>query len=1107
MLAAYLPPFVADALLSDLHATLPDLDHEHRKVTVAFVNVLGVDDLLASAGPDALVDEVQSYLEPVVRLVRENHGYLVSSDIYTNGFKLIVGFGVPTAHEHDAENALRFAATLRDEIDVLDLRLTHRIGVNGGFVFTGDVGPSYRRQYTVMGDAVNLSARLMGAAEPGQVIVSAHTAEAAGVCFLVRELAPIRVKGKEHPVEIVALEGQCEPAPQEAIAQDRFFGREDELADLNQALDDVEHGQGRAVVIRGEAGMGKSRLIAEFERVLPDRGWSVWVGRAYQHTSGQPFAPWVPVISAVIGLAPEDGDAARSRKTLAAVARTGPAFAEWASLLNPLLRLSLPESDLARSLDANIRRERMFDLVSALVRRTAEQAPCVIHLEDAHWADRSSLDLLSHMSRECESSRVLLLVSERIEGAPELDLPSETTRTIELVELPRVAALGLIGETLGIDLPREAAEVLLAKAKGNPLFLQEVARSIDRSGITAGAVDVRELVRLLRDVEVPDRVQGLLMSQIDSLSAPTRDVLRTASVVGTTFPVRTLRGAFGTAVCSDDLEARLSDLVAQSLLVSSTTGGERAFDFRHALIQEVAYDSLPFAKRRSLHHQVAEYLEDSHHKAPEAVYESLVHHYRLSGDQPKTRVFAVKAGEKARGLLASDQAIEYFDVGLDCTAARTPAAALARGYLLEEIGDCYQVTGRHHQAIVAYKDALERCRACESRAAISAASLLDISPEESGARNRVARLSHKIGVSYTRTHGDYDLSLRWLDKARRSMRPREAALGSRIDATRSVALLWTGEYEESVRIARHAYAAARRIADPEVEGRAASTLATAFQDLGDLRLSTRYRLKALESYEAAADVPAQAEAHNNLAATYISRGELDRALHHAREALQIDERTGDLTGEGMTRCNLAETLVMRGDYDEAIHHLGTAIALFERAGGTTHIMGFALMMLSRALSREGRHDEAETRLEEAVTLLTRSGGTTFLAEARLQRAEILLARGLSEEALSECKRGLEEARALGMRLMEIRGLWLLGLITAEGGDAATAERCLRESEDLARHADAPYERGVAQLALAELYAANGRPYRRPLSRALELLGPTGAAPDIERAKRLLAKSF
>ena len=1102
-LVAYLPPFVVGTLVERPDGPLPELDHEHRNVSVVFVNVLGADDLLESEGPDALVEEVQRYLEPVVRLVGENHGCLVSNDIYTNGFKLIVAFGAPVAHEHDAENAFRFAATLKDEIDSLGLKLTHRIGVNGGFVFAGDVGPSYRRQYTVMGDAVNLSARLMSAADPGRIIVSARAAEAAGSCFLVRELPAVHVKGKEQPIEIGSLEGQCEPAPATVDNPTGFFGREEELAALDLSRESAERGEGRAVVIRGEAGMGKSRLIAEFERTLPDRGWRIVTGRAYEHTASQPYAPWLPILSAVTGFASGDDEAIRSTKTLEAIERAGSALTEWAALLNPLLGLSLPLSDLARSLDARSRRERMFDLVAALLSRAADDAPLAVHLEDAHWADGSSVDLLEHAARECSSARVLLLIAERFKGAPEIDLPA-TARMIDLRELPQEAALGLMGAALSIDLPRAAAKVLLEKAKGNPLFLQEVARSISRSSLTAAAGDAHSLTRLFEQTEVPDRVQGLLMSQVDMLAAPAREILRTASVVGTTFQVDTLRGALGTEGCPVELEARLAELVAQSLLVERDSGRDRAYDFRHALIQEVAYDSLPFAKRRVLHHKVAEYLEASTAGSPDAVYESLVHHYQLSGDRPKTRAFAVKAGEKAQGLLASDQAIDFFRVGLGALAARTPPAAFARSCLMERIGDCYHLTGRHNQAARSYRDALDRSRDGQARVASEAAALLDVPQEARPARNREAHLCHKVGVSYTRTHDDYRRSLRWLDRAIDLIRARDAALASRIDATRSVALLWMGEYAQSVTFAKRAYTTARRRADCEVEGRAATTLAGAFQELGQLEVSTRYRLKALECYVTAADVPAQAEAHSNLAATYICRADLTRALHHAREALKIDERTGDLTGEGMTRCNLAEILVMRGDYAEATKHLQTAVDLLGRAGGASHSMGFAKMMLSRAFMRSGQAVEAAGALDEAVTLLHKSGATTFLAEARVQHAELLLLTGALSEALAESDRGRDEARYLGMRLIEMRALWMRGRILGALGENEAAAAALKESASLARQASAPYERGLAELALAELYAESGRPFRRPLSSALSLLEPTGALPDIERARKLAA---
>jgi ATP/maltotriose-dependent transcriptional regulator MalT len=336
------------------------------------------------------------------------------------------------------------------------------------------------------------------------------------------------------------------------------------------------------------------------------------------------------------------------------------------------------------------------------------------------------------------------------------------------------------------------------------------------------------------------------------------------------------------------------------------------------------------------------------------------------------------------------------------------------------------------------------------------------------------------------------------------MRPRDAALASHINATRSVALLWTGDYDGAVRVARRAYSTALRLQDREIEGRAATVLAGAYQELGNLKASTRYREKALEAYQAAADVPAQAEAHSNLSATYICRGDLERALYHAREALKIDERTGDLTGEGITRGNLAEILIMRGDHGEALRHLGVALDLLERAGGATHMMGFALMMLSRALTRQGRQDEAAARLDESMALLERSGATTFLAEARVQRAEILLATGEFDEALIQCDRGIDESRALGMRLIEMRGLWMRGRISGARGEYAAAEQSLLESELLARRAGASYEEGLARLARAELYAANHRPHHRTATKALALLEPTGAVPDIERARGLVA---
>lgn len=1101
-LMPFLPPAIAEALRDDPHGEPPVVESEHRNVTVVFVNVLGVDDLLATSGSEALRDEVQRYLRCVVDVLAQNQGYLVSNDIYTNGFKLIVAFGAPVAHERDAENAFRFVTALRERIARESVRLAYRIGVNGGFVFAGDIGPAYRRQYTIMGDAVNLSARLMGAAETGQAIVSQSSGAAAGDCFHVRELAPVRVKGKQHAIEIGVLEGERRPVSTCAAGAGTgaFLGRESELATLVRASEQVESGPVRSVVVRGDAGMGKSRLIAEFERVVLSRGWSVRTAKAFRHTSGQPFAPWVPLLEQALGLGVEADLRARSDVALETVEGVGDGLAEWACLLNPVMNLDIPETASARSLDGASRRNRQFDVMVALLSGVLEDRPVALHLEDAHWADGSSLELLSRLARASRHGRLLLIASERLEGATELELPQGSTTLIELAELSKAAALGLVRAVVGVDLPEAPVEVMLAKARGNPLFLQEVARSIASSGAIDSALDDREMARRIQSTEVPDSVQGLLMSQIDALSPHAKEVVRAAAVVGSTFTEDVLRGSTGAPQAVD---SGLAELCARALLLRDPGERGSAYSFRHALIQEVTYDSLPFAQRRRLHHQVAEYLERSRGATIEHVYESLVHHYSLSGDSAKTRVFALKAGDKASAMLAQRQAIEFFEIGMRAVGARTTSAACARGVLLERVGDCQDAIGRHDLAARAYEQALARSRSCARSDASDVQALLGLT-EPVAQVDRVARLCVKIATSYTRTHRDYARSLRWLDRAADALPPRSSLLAARIEQIRGVALLWLGRHGEAAACARRALPVARRYGDRVLQARAATNLAGVFLDTGRTRLSARYDLLALQAYSEVGDLRGQAEAHANLVADYTLQGRLDEALTHSREALAIYNRTGDLTAMAITECNVGEILVMQGRNDEAMETLSSALAHAQRAGGSsTTIGGFALLNLSRALAALGRNDEALERIDESQARLREAGSSTFLAEARVLRAYILLASGRVDDSLAECEHALSEARQLDMRLIEARALRVQGLIAERAGNVVEAEDLFGESEATARRASSKYEQGASVLSRAELRMRTGRSHRRDARRAIALLESTGAAPEIARAKALL----
>ena len=526
---------------------------EHRRTVIAFVNVLGLDELLEGAGRDVALEQLQAYASMLCGLAARHHGYVISTDIATAGSKLIVTFGTPVAHEYAPANAARFAVDLCDGLRESGLELQHRIGLNGGHVFAGEVGPPSRRQYTVMGDAVNLAARLMGAARPGDALISRDLLEYVSPDLCARELPPITVKGKEKPVGVCLLErragGQVRGGAGEARRQGELVGRRAELALIRRTWDEVHDDGGRTVLVEGEAGVGKTRLLEEALRTISGSAAStpVVVTRAacFEHLQAAPFTPWVHVLQAVLGLS---GDASTARRTETVRAyldvRLGD-LAELGSLLDPLLGLSLPQSLVVESLDAQTRRQKLFDLIGRILAEAAGDAGHVVVLEDLHWADESSLALVEYVARGRTAAPLLLLLTSRPAGMT-AGLEAAGAVRVELAELSEAESLAMVREALGVeDFPAEVGAALYAKTKGNPLFLEEVVHSLQAPGVLERVLGASSVTRAaeLAALDIPDRVQGLLMSRIDRLQPDTREVLKAGAVVGRSFDAAVLRGA------------------------------------------------------------------------------------------------------------------------------------------------------------------------------------------------------------------------------------------------------------------------------------------------------------------------------------------------------------------------------------------------------------------------------------------------------------------------------------------------------------------------------------------------------------------------------------
>jgi class 3 adenylate cyclase/tetratricopeptide (TPR) repeat protein/Mrp family chromosome partitioning ATPase len=1107
-LVPYLPPQIASGLAPGAQPHAPESDH--RRVCVVFINIMGVDESLAADGADVVLSDLQDYVSAVVRLADRHGGYLISNDVYTLGLKLIVGFGAPVAHEHDAANALRMVVALRCEAEKMGLRLSHRVGVNSGFVFAGDVGPSYRRQYTVMGDAVNLAARLMSAASAGQVYVSAATLEEAGAGFAADELEPITVKGKQAPIRVCALVGECtQEMPEHGSSA--LVGRDDEARALERAAQQAASGRGTVAVIRGEPGIGKSRLTQSLARTLAALGWTVLLGGCQAHTSGQPFAPWAEVMRVLLGIAAGDGAESRARTIPRKVRELLPGSEQWSPLLGGLLGASVPDTDAVRALKESDRRSRLFDLVAALVRAQAVQAPTALILEDLHWSDASSLALLEHVMAGSCDARVLIVATSRLEPAVAMELPADALHIV-LEELPASTAVEIVSDIIGRrDLSDEMAGLLLQKARGNPLFLQEVAFSLAGSEALEGMIGVSgpELARRIAALEIPDRVQGLLMTRIDALPPRTRAVLRTAAVIGTAFEGSTLRGVLHGTSEDTDLGVEIASLVAMGLAEPEPSDLGPAFRFRHALIQEVAYDSLRFSKRRELHGRIAQYLEKAHAGDLEPLYESLVHHFSASQVDEKTREYALRAAAKARGLFAPDEAVEYYHRALRTLRARTAEATALRSLIEERVGDTYETVGRGGEAARAFRGALARWRRADRSIRGGGIALPEIADLTDGfvADLHEAALCYKIGFSYGRTYSDYDRALRWLERAQMTLPRGYPALKAKIAVAESNAWSRKGDYRRAIECGRRGLEIARRTSSRDVTAHALHILANIHYELGDLGLAARRDAQALRLYEELGDLPGQALSHSNLGSGLGALGRIDEQLEHYRVALEMHGRMGNVMEANMIDANLGDHYVRCGDFELAIDRFKGVLEACGRMPSALFLEGFACLGLARALHGLRRYEEALAALARATDVLKDAGTPSTLTEVALLRAEIEFETGRAE-ARRTCERALESARELGEPWLEGMGNRVLGRIAFAQGDEEGAESLMRESVSQAERMGAPYERGLALLALAELYAAWSDPaarrksLTRTRSRAMKDLAKVGARVALDRAREL-----
>jgi class 3 adenylate cyclase/predicted ATPase len=1048
---------------------------EHRRVTAIFINLLGIAELIAGRGDAEAVRQADAYVKLVIAGLERHGGFLAASDASEHGDKLIVLFGAPASTGRDESGALRFVAGLQRDLGASGLDLRHKIGVSTGFVFAGEIGSPLRREYTAIGDSVNLAARLMAAAPEGVAYVSGPTIERAGEEFVVSALKPMSVKGKAAPVRAFRLEGVNAPAAPVAMPGARaLLAREEEMARLLDSAAAVVRARRAAwAFVFGEPGIGKSAFIAAAQQRLVDDGWRVLFAHGLSHRAKDVFAAWQAPLHELFGINDGATDDAAWRSIDEGVARLAPEERPYAPLVAGLLSVPAEEGPLLQFLDARARRERLARVMRALLAGEAHAAPLMLCFDDAHLCDGPSLELLAEVIEGLDAP-VFLCLSSRATLPPEMFVDREPALRLELRELPADAARSLAAATAALD--GERLDALLARAGGNPLFVQELALT--------GA----------RGSDMPETVNDVILARLDQLPGAERRVLRAAAVVGTEFAAHLVRPLLG-ALDGPGFARAIGGLEAGGFI---TSAGPDAHEFRHPLAQEVVYDTLPFGERRSMHGHVAREIERDAAEHLDQVAALLLHHFDRADNPPKTVVYAARSGDRASRAFANREAIEYYTRGLTALAGGGDVAESDRSVLLERIGHCLETQGRHTAATEALIESLERWRARRA----SRRRLLALDVAESA---RESVLCRRVAVSFERSSA-YDEALRWLEQALASLPLRGGRTTAEIYAAKSVTLYRKGEYGDAIAWGRKALTAARRTGESDVIAYAENMIAQSYMAEGSLRLAVRHLREAVRLYDAASDAPGQAAAHNNLGSCYQLMGQLDDARKQYEIALDADQRVGDLVDIAIIHNNIGEILLIQGAIDEARSHLQRVIEAHGQHEELTAVAGLSYVNLSRCALVERRLDDAMRDVRHGLRLLRGVGARGLATEARMQLAETLLASGDVSGAQREAQRALKDAQSAGERLLEARGERIVGLVRAALGGIDSAAIHLATSAGLARRIGAGHEEARSLMALARLRIdAGGRPRAGGLRRATMIFERMNAAPDLAEARRLMAR--
>jgi class 3 adenylate cyclase/tetratricopeptide (TPR) repeat protein len=1074
------PQTVAKKILAERER----MEGERKLVTALFTDIVGSTMLAERMDPEDWREIVSEAHRRVSDAVYSCEGMILQ----LLGDGVLAFFGAPLAHEDDAERAIRaslgilasiqkYAQELQTKKLVENFQM--RVGLNTGLVVVGNIGSDLHMEYAAIGDTVNLASRMQSAAEPNTILISQNTHRLASSLFEFEDRGKITVKGKTEAIQVYRVLGERKGAVRRrgiAGLMSPMVGRGRELSQLMQCIADAQAGRGSIVAIIGEAGLGKSRLVAEWRKATLAIDHALrWIeGRCLSYGASTPYHLGTDILRAIIG-APTGASEEETGGALWKLTESlfGAEMKEVYPFLGHLLGVTLEEDMRApfNYLDGSALQAKYIAAFKRLLQKLAQSAPLVIVCEDLHWADPSSVELgLQILPVAMQVPLIVVFVTreERESAGWKMITQAHSSPGVGMIEL-HLAALSeqdskqLVNNLLDVEAVLESLlQLILRKAEGNPFFVEEVIRMlIDRGGIERQA-GKPVVTREIQSIEIPDTIQGVLSARIDRLLEDAKRVLQIASVIGRTFQIKVLEQVL------EQPEINLSAILPQlenAQLVRHLVEEEPAYMFKHALTQETAYKSLLRPKRREIHLRVAEIYERTYTDRLDEYAALLARHFEFAEEHSKALEYLMRAAEWARRAAAHREEIEFL--------ARAIALAQQTSHP-ELIADLHARRGKAFASITMWKQARQELELAlgalppaedERRVQV----LLDLADatewlwDSSQARqyiNQALVIAEKTGNDNLLACVMSTLAFSQVSDAQtqEGLERYEHAFARATDhhapylivgkEFSGLALYWVGRYNDAITRNREALRLAREVSNTVTIVRALTNLGMAQMGLG-LYAEAINSLNEARRFGQEHNVLAWlARATSTLGGLYLDLGDYARAESIANEARDLSSAASFTHAIASTNIDLIFNFVRSGQ----VGRVGDLVDKVVAAIGTTHgshrwLWEMRLIQARAELAvARGDWDTARGIVEEALARSRATGRLKYQSLGLVTRAKILSQQNLKREAIQDLQTAIQLARTLDDPLLFLKAATPL---IAEGGDDVLIEQARAAAKRIA----------------------------------------------------------